>query len=274
MRKLYRPMLLSLMCFLLAPAAAGAAPPCKHLVATGNPEYPPYLWRDPQNPQRLIGANADLLQRLGSELGLEIDVVYGGPWSRAQEQVKSGRIDLIAGAFRTASREVTMDFIPPPFLNTPSVVWVRHHDPFSYTGWADLQGRSGGTLVNNSYGQQFDDYANAHLKLEAVPSADQAFRKLLFKRNDYVIYELYPGLALARTLGISQQVQALAPPVSSEGLYLTLSHHSACNQPELRAQLAQKLTDLLDRAVPRQLLEQNLKRWQDQQARSGTTGKP
>ena len=43
---------------------------------------------------------------------------------------------------------------------------------------------------------------------------------------------------------------------------------------ELRAQLAQKLTDLLDRAVPRQLLEQNLKRWQDQQARSGTTGKP
>ena len=119
------------------------------------------------------------------------------------------------------------------------MVWVRHDDPFSYTGWADLQGRSGGTLVNNSYGQQFDDYANAHLKLEAVPSADQAFRKLLFKRNDYVIYELYPGLALARTLGISQQVQALAPPVSSEGLYLTLSHHSACNQPELRAQLAQ-----------------------------------
>ena len=98
--------------FPACPGGCRAAPPCKHLVATGNPEYPPYLWRDPQNPQRLIGANADLLQRLGSELGLEIDVVYGGPWSRAQEQVKSGRIDLIAGAFRTASREVTMDFIP------------------------------------------------------------------------------------------------------------------------------------------------------------------
>lgn len=274
MCKLCRPMLLSLACSLLAPVAAWAAPPCKHLVATGNPEYPPYLWRDPQNSQRLIGANADLLQRLGAALGLEIDVVYGGPWSRAQEEVKSGRIDLIAGAFRTASREVTMDFIPPPFLNTPSVVWVRHDDPFSYTGWADLQGRSGGTLVNNSYGQQFDDYASAHLNLEAVPSADQAFRKLLFKRNDYVIYELYPGLALARTLGITQQLQALAPPVSSEGLYLTVSHQSPCNQPELRAQLAQKLTELLDRSVPRQLLEQNLKRWQDQQPQQGAAGKP
>lgn len=274
MRKRCLPMSLSLAFSMLACTAAWAMDPCKRLVATGNPEYPPYLWRDPQNPQRLIGANADLLKRLGSELGLEIDVVYGGPWSRAQEEVKTGRIDLIAGSFRTALREETMDFISPPFLNTPSVVWVRHDAPFSYSGWDDLKGRSGGTLVNNSYGQQFDDYASANLNLEAVPSAAQAFRKLLFKRNDYLIYELYPGLALARTLGITKQVQALAPAVSSEGLYLTFSHHSPCNQPPLRALLAQKLTDLVSSSVPRQLLEQNLKRWESQQVQQGAATTP
>ena len=50
-----RPMLLSLI--LLLPMAAMAADDCRHLTATGNPEYPPYLWRDPDNPALLIGAN-------------------------------------------------------------------------------------------------------------------------------------------------------------------------------------------------------------------------
>jgi polar amino acid transport system substrate-binding protein len=74
-----------------------------------------------------------------------------------------------------------------------------------------------------------------------VPSATQAFEKLLRKRNDYVIFERYPGLALARTLGKEQQLEVLEPPISSEGLYLALSRKSSCNTPELREQLALKL---------------------------------
>ena len=62
-RGLYKSVLL-LFGLLLMPMVAGAAGKCERLVATGNPEYPPYLWRDPQNPQQLIGANADLLQHL------------------------------------------------------------------------------------------------------------------------------------------------------------------------------------------------------------------
>lgn len=61
----------------------------------------PYLWRDPQDPKRLIGANADLLQRLGKELGVRIDVLYSGSWEKAQEEVTSGRADLLAGAYLT-----------------------------------------------------------------------------------------------------------------------------------------------------------------------------
>ena len=47
-------------------ALAGADPllaagKCERLIASGNPDQPPYLWRDPQHPQQLIGASADLL---------------------------------------------------------------------------------------------------------------------------------------------------------------------------------------------------------------------
>ncbi|MNM62556.1 Bacterial extracellular solute-binding protein, family 3 [compost metagenome] len=258
----FRHTLLLLPCLLLLPLSAVAHEACRRLTATGNPEYPPYLWRDPQNPQRLIGANADLLKYLGKQLGLEIEVVYGGPWSRAQEEVRTGRIDLMAGYFLTEARQQQMDFVAPPFLHTPSVVWVRQDNAFAYRQWADLKGRKGGTLVNNSHGQQFDDYAKANLTLEAVPGARQAFEKLMHKRSDYVLYEQYPGMALARTLGIAGTVQVLEPPVSSEGLYLALSHDSPCNEPQLREALAREMEKIVAGELPGQLLQQNLERWQ------------
>lgn len=43
-----------LLAALFVPGLAAAAGSCERLVATGNPEYPPYLWRDPQDPKRLI----------------------------------------------------------------------------------------------------------------------------------------------------------------------------------------------------------------------------
>ena len=253
---------LPLLCLMLLPLAAVADDTCRRLTATGNPDYPPYLWRDPRNPQQLMGANADLLKHLGKQLGLEIDVVYAGPWSRAQEEVRTGRIDLLAGYFRTEARQQHMDFIEPPFLATPSVVWVRQGDAFAYRQWADLKGRKGGTLVNNSHGQQFDEYAQAHLTLEAVPTARQAFEKLVHKRSAYVVYEQYPGMALARTLGIGGAVQVLQPPVSSEGLYLAISHNSPCNQPQLRAALAREMARIVGGALPQQLLKENMRQWQ------------
>jgi len=259
--------LLLLLCLFLLPQLSVAQEGCLQLTATGNPEYPPYLWRDPQNPNVLIGANADLLKAVGESLGLKVEVLYGGPWSRAQEEVRTGRIDLLAGYFLTQARQQEMDFVKPPFLHTPSVVWVRQDAAFAYRSWSDLRGHTGGTLVSNSHGQQFDDYASANLTLEAVPSARQAFEKLLHKRNDYVIYEQYPGMALARTLGMEKQLKVLEPPVSSEGLYLALSHESPCNQPALRERLAQKMKEIVAGPLPGQLLEQNLERWKQEQAR-------
>ena len=155
-----------------------------------------------------------------------------------------------------------MDFITPPFLHTPSVVWLRQDNAFAYHQWTDLKGRKGGTLVNNSHGQQFDEFARANLILETVPSARQAFEKLMHKRSDYVVYEQYPGMALARTLGIASTVQVLEPPISSEGLYLALSHDSSCNRPHLREALAREMEKIVAGALPQQLLQQNLERWQ------------
>lgn len=250
---------------LLMPALAVAAGKCERLVATGNPEYPPYLWRDPQNPEQLIGANADLLQHLAKELGVVVDIIYTGPWSRAQDEVRTGRVDLIAGAFLTLPRLEVMDYVHPAFYFTPSVVWVHRGAEFPYAGWDDLRNRTGDTLVNNSFGQAFDTYAQGNLTLEGVASLSQAFKKLLLGRTDYVLYERYPGQALADSLGMQDDLLVLDPPISSEGLYLTLSHNSACNDAWLRGMLAKKMNEAVASGLPDDLLQRNLQRWKDQQ---------
>ncbi|MGB4072917.1 substrate-binding periplasmic protein [Pseudomonas sp.] len=263
-RGFYKSFLL-LCAVLLMPVFAVAAGKCERLVATGNPEYPPYLWRDPQNPQQLIGANADLLKHLAKELGVAVEILYTGPWSRAQDEARTGRVDLLAGAFLTLPRLEVMDYVHPAFYFTPSVVWVHRGAEFPYAGWEDLRGRTGDTLVNNSFGQQFDSFAKDNLTLEGVSSLTQAFQKLLLGRTDYVLYERYPGQALAETLGMQDDLLVLDPPISSEGLYLTLSHNSACNDPWLRGMLAQKMTEAVAAGLPEIWLQRNLQRWKEQQ---------
>lgn len=248
----------------LSPRVALSKDACDHLTATGNAEYPPYLWRDPHNPQRLIGANADLIKHLGTMLGIQIDVIYGGPWSRAQEEVRAGRVDMLAGYFLTSDRARTMDFVNPPFLFTSSMIWVRQNEAFLYHGWSDLVGHSGGTLVNNSYGQAFDDYAKANLSLEAVPTANQAFQKLIHKRNDFVIFEQFPGKALAKKLGVDAAVEPLEPPISSEGLYLALSQNSQCTR-QLRNRVNEEMQKIVSSPLPQELVESNLELWSAQQ---------
>ncbi|ANC03660.1 amino acid ABC transporter substrate-binding protein [Pseudomonas putida] len=263
-RRSCRALLLSLT-FAVLPQVALAVDDCTRLTATGNPEYPPYLWRDPQDPQHLVGANADLLKYMADELGLDVDVKYSGPWGRAQEEVRTGRVDLLAGYFLTRARQNEVNFIEPPFLHTPSVVWVRSDSAFAYKGWDDLRGLKGGVLVNNSHGEQFDEFARTNLNLEAVPGARQAFEKLLHKRSDYVIFEQFPGMALARVLKVDEQVQVLEPPVSSEGLYLAMSHDSPCNRPQLREQLAAKMREIVSSDLPQRLVARNLALWRQQQ---------
>lgn len=251
--------------FFLLAGPAWSAGSCERLVATGNPEYPPYLWRNPDNPAQLMGANAELLKRIGRALDIEVDVIYTGSWARAQDEARSGRVDMLAGAFVTQARVEYMDYVHPPFLHTDSVVWVRRGQELFYAGRQDLQGLKGGTLVNNSFGEDFDRYAQQHLSIEAVPSIAQAMRKLLLGRTDYVLYEQYPGTAIAQSLGFAEELDVLQPAISSEGLHFTLSHNSACNTARLRGQLARSLMELRASGVADRVLQDSLALWQSQQ---------
>ncbi|WP_367849712.1 substrate-binding periplasmic protein [Rhodoferax sp. WC2427] len=243
----------------LAPTA-WAADGCKQLVATGNPEYPPYLWRDGADGSRLVGANADLVQMVAQEIGIPIEVRYVGSWARVQEEARLGRIDLIAGAFFTVDRLDYMDYVYPAFRDTRSVVWGRQVAPLKYRQWSDLKSLSGMTVINNSFGEDFDRYAKKNLKINTVPSLEQAFKILQLGRVDYLVYEEDPGLAYIAKFAMAGLVSA-SVPVSNESLYLTLSHKSPCNTTEVRAALAKAMYSLARQGVMKKMVDSNIQLW-------------
>lgn len=252
------PVLLGLLC--CGAAAAPAAGVCTHMVATGNPEYPPYLWRDPNDNTRLIGANADFIQLIAKELGISIEMKYVGSWARVQEEIKLGHDDLIAGAFLTLPRLDYMDYIYPAFRETRSVIWTRSDARLHYRLWPDLRGLTGVTVINNSFGEDFDRYAKASLKIDTVPSIEQALKMLQLSRVDYLIYEEAPGLAYIARMNLSGLKQ-MPVPISNESLYLTLSHASPCNTGAMRGLLAQAVYKLTKQNVMDGLVRKNIQLW-------------
>lgn len=247
-------------------STARANESCKSLIATGNPEYPPYLWRDPEDENRLIGANAEWMQLLAKEIGIPIDIKYVGPWGRVQEEAKLGRVDLLAGAFFTLPRLEYMDYFYPAFRETRTVIWTRNNFNLPYKKWSDLAGKQGVTVINNSFGEDFDRYAKESLKISMVPSLEQALKMLSLSRADYLIYEEDPGLAYVAKLNISG-LKTVTPPITNENLYLTLSHKSACNTPEMRGRIAKAVYKLDKQNVMNKLIAANIQLWRKQQSK-------
>lgn len=66
-------------------------------------------------------------------------------------------------------------------------------------------------------------------------------------------------------MGTAGDLEALEPVLNNEGLYLTLSYDSACNNPWLRGQLVKKMTELSTAGVPITFPQDNLERWRVQQ---------
>lgn len=210
---------------------------CAKINASGNSEYPPYLWRSPTNPEKLTGAIAFMVEDIAKELGIEIELNYEGPWGRVQVEVAAGRVDMITGAFFTKPRTEYMDYIYPEFQGTKTAVWVNKDKPFQFSQWEDLKAHQGITVVHNSFGEEFDQYAKEHLNIDEVGSLKQGLAMLSMNRVDYLIYEENPGKAYMKVLNIENLIP-LEKEVTHQNLFLTVSKKSACNTESIKEKVA------------------------------------
>lgn len=254
----------------VAAAAASAQAPapeptagCREITASGNPQYPPYLWRDPADDNRLIGAAAEMTQWLAREIGVPINIRHIGPWGRVQAEARAGNVDLIAGAFFTLPRTEYMDYFHPPFRETRSVLWTQDKSKLAYKRWSDLTPLRGVTVINNSFGEEFDRFARERLQIQQVASLEQAIQMVQRGRADYLVYEDNPAAAFLARMGVTD-LRQLPTPVASENLHVTLSHRSPCNTPEMRGRLQRALYKLGREKAMEGFVERAIQLWRKQ----------
>ncbi|WP_223487279.1 substrate-binding periplasmic protein [Pseudomonas sp. A-RE-19] len=248
----------------MLPGLSIAAGKCERLVVTGSPDAPPYLWQDPQNPKYLIGASADLLQQVAGELGIKVELLYAGKRSQALDEVRSGRMDMLADAPLTVSELENLDYIHPPLLENDYLVWTRNDSLLVYNEALDLHGHPGALSEKSRVTPSFSTFAEQQLTLVRTPNLTQAFQKLLLGEVEFVLAGRYSGMAMAQTLGMANDLMARPQPIDKPGLYLALSHNSACNDPWLRGQLAKKMTELPASGLTEAALLRNIERWKAQ----------
>lgn len=234
---------------------------CERIVVTGNADYPPLLWVNPEDPGRLTGAAVELLEKALEPSGIHVDALYTGNWQKAQQEVRSGRVDMLAGSFLTPERFDEVDYVYPPYMEIPSVVFVRRGEAFPYSGWDDLRGKRGSALESSSFGAAFDAYAADHLSMAAMSGIEQAFEQLLGGKVDYLIHERHQGMALAAERNILDHLDMLEGSLINEQLYYSISHHSACNSPALRGALARGMYQMVRQGEPRRLLDKYRDKW-------------
>lgn len=110
--------------------------------------------------------------------------------------------------------------------------------------WRDLRDLKGVIPKGSTVGDEFDRFAKSKLTLKEVDSTLHALKLLDAGEADYAVLE-YNSVLLADSQFAAAQAKPLpvGPVIHREGLYLGVSHNSACNSSDLRAALAQKLYD-------------------------------
>ena len=248
------------------PTLSMAGGKCERIVVTGSPDAPPYLWQDPQDPKHLIGASADLLQHVGQELGIKVELLYAGKRSQALDEVRSGRMDMLADAPLTVGELETLDYIHPPMLENDYLVWTRKDSPLIYNAAQDLHGHPGALSEKSRMTPAFGTFAEQQLTLDRTQNLTQAFQKLILGEVEFVLAGRYSGMAAAQTLSMADDLVARVQPVDTPGLFLAVSHNSACNDPWLRGQLAKKMTELPASGLTEAALLRNIERWKAQRS--------
>lgn len=257
----------------LLPGLSLAAGNCERLVVTGSPDAPPYLWQDPENPKKLIGASADLLQQVAGQMGIKVDLLYAGKRSQALDEVRSGRMDMLADAPLTVTGLESLDYIHPPLLENDYLVWTRKDSALVYNQAADLHGHPGAVSEKSRMTAEFASLAAQQLTLVRTPNLTQALQKLLLGEVEFVLAGRYSGRAAAQSLSLANDLIARDQPIDQPGLFLAISHNSACNDPWLRGQLAKKMTELPASGLAEAALQRNIERWELQQQQPVSTPK-
>lgn len=146
----------------------------------------PYSFKNPDNPEELIGYEVDLVHAVAKELGMEVQPMQNN-WEGLIEGLKRGDYDIVVNGLEiTPDRQQVVNFSPPYYV-TAEVLTVRKEEN-AITELKHTENRKVGTLTG-SLAQRI--LAEQEFPMQMVTYAEEvpAFNDLALGRVDAVFLD-------------------------------------------------------------------------------------
>jgi polar amino acid transport system substrate-binding protein len=148
----------------------------------------PFVFTDPANPDRIIGFEIDIMEKVAGHLGVKHEVVKG-QWDTLPANLLAGRSDIVMNGLEINDARRKVVAFSEPYYVYEQQLTVRAADKDKYANLGDLKGRKVGTLSGAE--------ANNVLKAAGfaedliVPHDDSftPYRNLELERVDAVLQE-------------------------------------------------------------------------------------
>lgn len=225
------------------------------ILLSGNPEYPPFMWRD---GQRIVGVGTDLAVIILSRLNQPYKNRYMGPWKRVQENARMGEVDLIVGIYRNPEREDYLDF-SEPYSDDPSSIFTLKEKTFPMSSRHDLVSLRGVTRFGESYGASLDRFIDTELKMSRVYSTQEMFDRLFSGKVDYMLFGYYPTRIFSIRKGYEERIAVVEKKLAVENMHLALSKRSRYRR--LLPDINQLLRKLRDDGTIEALIQEHMSRY-------------
>ncbi len=204
-----------LLAALVLPGAVGAKP----LVACGHPIYPPLSW---DHNGQLSGVAPDVVQRLFGELGYNVQLDVRANWKRCLREAREGQVDIVVSAYITDERLEYLSYANDYVLDDPVAVFVNRQRRFAFGRLEDLDNKTAGLLLGDSFGDRFDRFVRRNGRVEWVSRGEQNFSKLALGRIDYMPLGRETGRLQSLKLNLEGKVEPLPRTLTTEHYYIAV----------------------------------------------------
>ncbi|RSD30575.1 transporter substrate-binding domain-containing protein [Vibrio pectenicida] len=164
---------------LLAVAALFSVQSVAATITAAQDPWAPFVQKDTSSP----GVSVEILTEAMKTQGYDVDFKIM-PWTRALNEVKDGRIDILVATWFTNERTAFLNYSEPYLENSLKFI-KRKGDAFEYNGMDSLSGKTIGIIRNYGYGDDFLGASNFK-KPEANDLVSNA-KKLIAKRIDLTL---------------------------------------------------------------------------------------
>ncbi|EGR9006071.1 TPA: transporter substrate-binding domain-containing protein [Vibrio vulnificus] len=223
--------------FILVWLSFGAMANEKRVLEIVTLEYPPYI---ETRGDVVSGVAVTLVEHVFAKLQQPIKITVL-PWARALNYIESGQADAIFTIFKTEQRERFADFSEQVLFRQNISLIQMDNGPVDASQIEQRAFKQRTLCVVNkvSYGAIMDDAINTNQFKSVIRqnSAEQCALMLSAGRVDLWVSNEFGARSVIASLGLSQQLEILMPPMQTTLSYIAFSkqnqHSELCQRFDL-----------------------------------------